>query len=267
MQYSKISVLFDSGRGAPFFIGAYLRKRIAISLKEVCCIKQKLKLDTCECLYCQFFEHRKNYRDFRIDVKLGSKNYNFDMYLFHGATTKLPYVVLAIYLMLKKRDVKGGKNFKILVNDTDVVFDDSIALPKDYINDFFIKDYLPNIRVELLTPLKLKRNGKILYHDNLNLNDILQSICRKYKGIFGYDICDSSMFCGEIVRKKLYFKKIISKVRSENSEMDFSGIMGFVSIKNLDKDTYKILKIGELLGVGKSCTFGLGKIEIREDNE
>jgi CRISPR/Cas system endoribonuclease Cas6 (RAMP superfamily) len=35
-------------------------------------------------------------------------------------------------------------------------------------------------------------------------------------------------------------------------------------ISNLNQEVYDLLKIGEVIGVGKSTVFGLGKIKIEE---
>ena len=40
--------------------------------------------------------------------------------------------------------------------------------------------------------------------------------------------------------------------------------MGEMIISNIDKKTFELLKLGELIGVGKSTVFGLGKIKIEE---
>lgn len=49
--------------------------------------------------------------------------------------------------------------------------------------------------------------------------------------------------------------------------MNLGGIMGHIKIKNLNKESYEVLKLGELLGVGKQTVFGLGRIEVEEINE
>jgi CRISPR/Cas system endoribonuclease Cas6 (RAMP superfamily) len=48
--------------------------------------------------------------------------------------------------------------------------------------------------------------------------------------------------------------------------MQMDGLIGELEIKNLDEKSYKLLKLGEIIGVGKSTVFGLGKIEIKEIN-
>jgi CRISPR/Cas system endoribonuclease Cas6 (RAMP superfamily) len=44
--------------------------------------------------------------------------------------------------------------------------------------------------------------------------------------------------------------------------MNLGGLMGEITIEGLNKESYEVLKVGELLGAGKSTVFGLGKIEV-----
>jgi CRISPR/Cas system endoribonuclease Cas6 (RAMP superfamily) len=46
--------------------------------------------------------------------------------------------------------------------------------------------------------------------------------------------------------------------------MNMGGIVGEIEFKNLNKESYEVLKLGELLGVGKQTVFGLGKIKMEE---
>ena len=44
--------------------------------------------------------------------------------------------------------------------------------------------------------------------------------------------------------------------------MQFGGLMGEMWISKLDEESFKLLKLGELIGVRKQTVFGLGKISI-----
>lgn len=44
--------------------------------------------------------------------------------------------------------------------------------------------------------------------------------------------------------------------------MQLGGIMGEMWISDIDEQSFKLLKLGELIGVGKQTVFGLGKINI-----
>ena len=44
--------------------------------------------------------------------------------------------------------------------------------------------------------------------------------------------------------------------------MNIGGIVGKMKITNLNKECYEVLKVGELIALGKQTVFGLGKISI-----
>jgi CRISPR/Cas system endoribonuclease Cas6 (RAMP superfamily) len=46
--------------------------------------------------------------------------------------------------------------------------------------------------------------------------------------------------------------------------MNLGGFIGKILYDNVDEQTANILQLGELIGVGKSCVFGLGKIKLEE---
>jgi len=39
-------------------------------------------------------------------------------------------------------------------------------------------------------------------------------------------------------------------------------LLGYIELKNIDKDSFKLLKMAELIGIGKQTTFGLGKVQL-----
>jgi CRISPR/Cas system endoribonuclease Cas6 (RAMP superfamily) len=70
---------------------------------------------------------------------------------------------------------------------------------------------------------------------------------------------------GEIVSKELHFKELSRYSNRQKTDMKLGGITGEMKLKNLSIETYNILKVGELIGVGKSTVFGLGKIKIKPE--
>ena len=40
--------------------------------------------------------------------------------------------------------------------------------------------------------------------------------------------------------------------------------MGEATIKKLDKQSYELLKLGEIIGVGKQTVMGLGRVEVED---
>ena len=69
---------------------------------------------------------------------------------------------------------------------------------------------------------------------------------------------------GEIVKKQIRYEELTRKSNRQKTTMNLGGIIGEMQINNIDKQSYHILKLGEILACGKSTVFGLGKIEIEE---
>jgi CRISPR/Cas system endoribonuclease Cas6 (RAMP superfamily) len=45
--------------------------------------------------------------------------------------------------------------------------------------------------------------------------------------------------------------------------MNFGGLMGMIEFEFIDEESFKLLKIGKIIGVGKQTTFGMGEIEVK----
>jgi CRISPR/Cas system endoribonuclease Cas6 (RAMP superfamily) len=44
--------------------------------------------------------------------------------------------------------------------------------------------------------------------------------------------------------------------------MQLGGIMGHINYDEIDAKSYALLKLGEIMGVGKQTVFGLGEIRV-----
>ncbi len=101
MKYHKIEVKIDSKLKPPYFTGSMLRGTFGYALKKVTCINPSYNCEGCfakdNCLYYDFFEKQNSFHPFRFDVKLGSENFNFSLYLFESACDKLPYILSVLH--------------------------------------------------------------------------------------------------------------------------------------------------------------------------
>ena len=70
----------------------------------------------------------------------------------------------------------------------------------------------------------------------------------------------------KIISSHLEYKKITRKSNRQKKLMDFGGLVGDMIVSNIDKKTYELLKLGELIGIGKNRVFGLGKIKVEDIN-
>lgn len=275
MQYSKISLKFKSQDKAPFFIGSQIRGALGTALKRVVCINHKYKCAECfannSCIYYEFYELKNIYHKYRLDYRLGEKDYDFSVFLFENSCLQVPYLVSALYFMLNEcglgRDKIKYRDFSMFVNDENCLKDNKISLPKKITRSIEIKSFCPDIKLSFKTPLRIKKNNIFLRNEDLELKDLILSIYSRQMGIlhknnreFPYEIK------GEITSKNLKYLELTRHSNRQKTTMNLGGIMGDMIIKNLNKQSYEVLKLGEILGAGKQCVFGLGKIEVEDIN-
>jgi CRISPR/Cas system endoribonuclease Cas6 (RAMP superfamily) len=46
--------------------------------------------------------------------------------------------------------------------------------------------------------------------------------------------------------------------------MKMDGIIGEIALTGLDERSYRLLKLGEIIGVGKQTVMGLGRVEVED---
>nr|WP_255531416.1 CRISPR system precrRNA processing endoribonuclease RAMP protein Cas6 [Nitratiruptor sp. YY09-18] len=68
----------------------------------------------------------------------------------------------------------------------------------------------------------------------------------------------------KVVKKDLKFMDFSRYSNRQKTKMKVGGIVGEIVVDGLDKQTYELLKYGEIVGVGKLGSFGLGKIEVED---
>ena len=273
MIYTKLSIVFKSEQKPPFFIGSQLRGAFGYALKRVSCINPSFKCDGCfattNCLFYDFYEAKSVYRKYRFDFELGKELYDFSFYLFDDVCEKLPYIVSAFNLMLTKyglgKDRKKYENFNMFINGKSCIEDDNIRLPKDFIKEFKPTKYHPNILIKFKTPLRIKRNNRFIRDDSLSLKDIINSIYHRKLRLTSKELQKYPYeIKGEVVKKELYYQELMRLSNRQKTKMKLGGLMGEMQIENIDEKSYEFLKLGEIIGSGKSTVFGLGKIEVEE---
>ncbi|WP_169940364.1 CRISPR system precrRNA processing endoribonuclease RAMP protein Cas6 [Campylobacter sp. RM15925] len=275
MKYSEVRVVFKSVQKPPFFIGSQIRGAFGYALKSVSCINPSYKCDECfakdSCLYYDFFEQKNSYHKYRLDFKLGVDFYDFGIFLLGDISEKLPYIASAVYIMLKKNGLGKDRvkydNFDIFVNGKACFKDDKISLPKEYTNDFISNEYFSDLKINFITPLRIKKDNKFLKNDKICLKDILNSIYQRKMKILGkgfeafpYDIK------GEVLKSSIKYIELTRHSNRQNTNMNMGGLIGHVEINGINKDCLDLLKLGEIIGVGKQTVFGLGKIEVENIN-
>lgn len=275
MKYIKLSLTLASQEKTPFFIGSQLRGALGYALKKVTCINPSFECKECfaanSCLYYEFYEQKNQLHNYRFDFELGKPYYDFDFYLFNDSCIKLPYVISALQMMLTQnglgKDRIKYKKFDLYVNDVNCMKNGKLTLPNNSIQTFKIEKKYQDVMLTLVTPLRIKKDNRFIRNDSLELKDIINSVYQRQMQLLGrgykkfpYEVK------GEIVEKKLNYKELTRQSNRQKTTMNLGGIMGTIKLKGLSEETYNVLKLGELIGVGKSTVFGLGKIKIEEND-
>jgi len=276
MKYVKLSILTNEIT-PPYFIGSQIRGVFGYALKKIVCINPSFKCEECfakeNCLYYEFYEEKNRFHKYRLDFELGKSYYDFDFILFDSACEKLPYIISAFYKLFNEfglgKDRKKIQNFDIFVNGKNIKDNNSnIKIPKDYIKEFKTNSFSSKVLLKFITPLRIKKKNRFIKDDSIELKDILDSIFKRNLQLqdkefkkFPFEIK------GKITKKDLRLKKLTRFSNRQQTKMNLDGIVGEVEIDNLSKEEYNLLKLGELIGVGKQVVFGLGKIEVKDRDE
>jgi CRISPR-associated endoribonuclease Cas6 len=275
LNYTKISVIIKPKDRLPYFIGSQLRGAFGYALKKTVCINPSFECDACfaksNCIYHDFYEAKNEYHNYRFDFELGKDYYYFNLYLFDSACQSAPYIVSALYQMISKigfgKDRVTYTDFDMYVNDNSILENNQIKLPADYKTEFSLDSYCPDIMIKFITPIRIKKQNKFL-RDDIELIDILSSINRRYYDLINQDYqklsVDNSF---EVISKEIQYKELTRRSNRQKTTMNLGGLLGELKIKNIDQKTYELLKIAEVIGVGKQTVFGLGKIKIEEIKE
>lgn len=269
--YHKLSISLKPSSITPLhFIGSTLRGAFGVSLKKVVCINPSLSCEGCfakeSCLYYDFYEEKNRARQYRFDFELNPKNYDFSLYLFEEATTKLPYIISAIHKMLTEQGLGVDRNKfeikEILCNEKPIYRDGIFNLKEVEAQEFQVKELSKSAALTLKTPLRMKYQGKLI-----NKKPPLETLI--------YSISNRLAEIKNLPKNKLTFtpnyKESSSKVRfvdqtrrsnRQKTKLQIGGIMGEINYEEIDDKSLIFLQLGEITGIGKQTVFGMGKIEL-----
>lgn len=273
LDFCKISVLARDSFKPPFFIGSQIRGALGYALKSIVCVKNATPCESCDiaksCVFFDFYGAQNVYHNFCLDFKLGMPRYDFNIYIFGRALENAPVILGALHKMLCEVGLESNgkrlrfKDIVIFVNDKFCFCNDDIKMPLDFRARFDIGDkFKKRIKLTLTTPLRIKKNNIFIRDDSLEISDIFRSINNRKLSILGKEREKMPKFSGTINAKNLHYVELYRKSRAKKVDMNFGGLMGELIIDDLDKDSYGLLKIGELIGIGKQCVFGLGRYNI-----
>ena len=265
INYGVIDI--KSGFNMPYeFLGSTIRGALGVALKKVVCINPSFECNGCfakeNCLYYDFYE--SDFAKFRLKISLNSK-LDFKIILFEEKIKEAPFLISAIYKAFKEIGITKNRikidNFIILYNNQ-IVYDGEFRKFENTAYEFKINNYQKNFTLKINTPIRIKQNGHFVKND-ISLNTILRSINHRLAKLKNREIQKLSFTpIYEEVYKNLSFKELIRYSNRQKTKMNLGGIMGEIIYKNVDEKSYELLKLGEIIGVGKQVTFGLGDIKV-----
>ncbi|CAA6815352.1 MAG: CRISPR repeat RNA endoribonuclease Cas6 [uncultured Sulfurovum sp.] len=273
MKYHKIEVKIKTNHKPSYFIGSMIRGAMGHALKKVTCINPSYQCEGCfaqsSCLYYDFYEKKNSFHKYRFNIELGSNKFDFGLYLFDEACDGLPYVLSALEMTLTQMGLTKYNykfsDFKVYLNNQSIYENNGFTsfdiLPKT----FQIDSFCPNIKIRLQTPLRIKKSNKFL-RDNVDIEDILRSIYQREQEVFYgkkvFKLNYEPSYVADI--KLLKYEELQRQSNRQNKRMNMDGTVGEIAVMGIDEQSYKLLKLGEVLGVGKQTVLGLGKIEVED---
>lgn len=229
------------------FIGSKVRGAFGYALKEEVCVNPTFECKECfalkECIFYKFYEEQNTTHNYRLDFKLFSQKYKFSLLLFNDAQ--------------KHKDLIAKAMLNSLKENKEITFKEKQKTLKT-------KKSAKVIKLEFLTPLRMKKQNRFATRD-IELLDILLSIHKRHLDLqklpYKRVKLDTSF---KTVSKNLRYQELTRRSNKQNTTMNLGGLMGEMIISNLNQEVYDLLKIGEVIAVGKSTVFGLGKIKIED---
>jgi len=271
MRYHHIKTSIETPYRASYFTGSMLRGAFGYALKKVTCINPSYRCENCfakeNCLYYSFYEEKNTIHNYRFEIELGAYDFNFGLYIFEDTTQELPYILSALEMMLTKNGLTKESyifdDIEISVDSQIIYENHSFATIDTPPIDFQLDAVEQDVKIEIKTPIRVKKDNRFL-RDTIELEDILRSIYQRYtrvkSGENTYRLNYKPSYT--IEEKNLYPKQLVRNSNRQKSKMSMDGVMGEMVVRGLDRESYRLLKIGEIIGVGKQTVMGLGRIEV-----
>ena len=129
-----------------------------------------------------------------------------------------------------------------------------------------------NVVLEFITPTRIKHNEKLA--EKLDMKILTTALLRRASGIaVHYSAVDSAIGAAEYLKdaekitiKKdgLYWHDWERYSNRQKSKMNMGGIMGRIEFEGKELKKYlPLIRLGEVLKVGKGTSFGLGEYRIK----
>lgn len=284
----QIDLELEAARPVSRFLEATLRGGFGYTLKSLVCMTGARSCENCmfgrSCAYRFLFEtppppdapRMRSYksipRPFTFRARQQGASLTVLLTLFGEALNFLPYFVYTFDKLGGKGLGKERVRFRVkkVVHGEKVVYPVNGAVASDMIPDTLVLE--PGApregRVSLLfdTPLLMRKNGQFLLHfDSCAFFSTLLRRITNLNAFFGKDKCarvDPKIYLTPASGLEVHSSmKIVERSRfstRQKKTLDYSGLVGEVTLSGDTGTLLGLLRAGELTGVGKNTAFGGG---------
>ncbi|MDQ7837995.1 MAG: CRISPR system precrRNA processing endoribonuclease RAMP protein Cas6 [Thermodesulfobacteriota bacterium] len=281
----------------PPFKGSTFRGAFGVALKRVVCALRRQECPDCllnsRCVYAFFFESPPP-NPFVIEPPLTTQTrflpgeaFDFTLLLFGRAVEYLPYCVYAFDRMgqtgIGKRvngrragfvlkAVGSGLGGETIYSSQDrrlqgMNFSSELTLPEPPVAD------IRRITIQLETPLRVKQENHLTA--DLPFHTLIRAALRRISSLFAcYGAGEPNLDYRGMVERAQAVEIVEADLRwldwerysnRQETRMLMGGMSGSITYSGELREFLPVLRVCEEVHLGKQTTFGLGKIEIIED--
>lgn len=161
-----------------------------------------------------------------------------------------------------------------------VIFSRNASIRLENVHPLPLGDYIDFLEVQTLTvrtlsPLRIKHLNRLT--DDLEFHVLFRSVLRRMTSLYywttgRYPVLDAA----RLLEKAATIRRVCSSLRwfdyrrystTQQMDMKLGGVVGKVRYQGDLTDLYPYIKAGEVLGVGKSLSFGFGRYEVSIEEE
>lgn len=283
------------------YAGSTLRGIFGKSLRRVSCLAQKTDCKGCaavsSCPYAEIFENgilsnggEEVPNPYVIEpFDIGMKNigqgteFSFNFLLFGKAVGKMSYALLA-WSKTGNMGFTKERTQARPIRVEQICADGSIRLLYDFENDETetfeaqtCADLPPQVetntvKIKLMTPLRIHRDGHPVRPENLTARDFLITLIRRTQNMAKHHIAEfppvnfddlrAAIDSAQMTDANLHWFDWARYSSRQKKRIALGGVMGTFALRGDLTKLTPYLKLGEWLHLGKSAVLGMGKYRI-----
>lgn len=250
------------------FTGSAIRGVFGRSLRRVVCPYLNASCDECYCfdgcIYAEFFENVSKTPKFILDIDLNSYSFDFKIFLFENSIFYAPHVVIALKDMCQFGIGMPRRRFDfqyLTINGRRLEDLRSINLCECFLV-FSPSLVSRNYKITTLTPIRIKQKDDYVYSE-VDFKLFIRQIAMRLGDLTNVKI-DKFEIRFDKFEQNLKFYNLERYSNRQRKKMKFGGLMGEMIVYGIDINSARLLEVATLIHVGKSASFGLGKIRIEK---